>query len=851
MTDKPADNDNQKPVGLQLTETQFSVVPGDRVTIPVILENQGESEDYFELSVRGIPLDWVSIPAPVERLSAGEKKEVALVIEAPPASEVKAGQHTVTLVVFSQSTPSQRAIVEFTLTVAAFEVEGRIGVLMESVQFSVAPGSSAELAIVLQNQGLVEDNFRLSVEGIPVAWISTATPVTRLAPGERRDVTLTILPPRDPQSKAGRYPFKIIVSSQEAADQSVSVDCTLTVAAYTRFSCTIDPPQVEAGQPIKVLVTNQGNIQDTYTLTWQSASDALVFEPAGAQEMRVQPGETTALEFVAQPRQRPFLGGEKTLEYSILVQSAEKETLTVGGEVTTMGMIPVWVVPVVAVLCLGLISVIIFLNIRASSESESATQEAVNATQTAEAALAQLVGATQTAAYNQTQAAISGQLDSDGDGLTDNQELEIGTDPFNPDTDGDGLSDGEEVLRRNTDPLNPDTDADALTDGDEVLIHNTDPLNPDTENDKLNDGEEIRLGTDPNNPDTDNDRLIDGDESPPCPDPLDPDSDEDSIIDGQDLDPCDPNNPSMTATAEASLPTVTPITPTPPATVLPTELPTQPPVAPPVQGTIAFESNPEGNPGIFTVSMPDLTIAPLFSSSGVDTQPAYSPDGSLIAFASTQDGDSDIYLINANGSGQTNLTNSTANDLYPAWSSDGQWILFTSDRDGNQEIYKIRTDGSDLVNLTNDPEDDSQPTWLADQGLFSSQGDRIAFTTDREGNQEIYVMKEDGSEQTNISNTPDEDLYPRATRSGDRIVFVSTRDGSQDVFVMRADGADQNNLSDNPAQDAYPTWSPDAEWISFASDRGGAFDIYIMRSNGTEVYNLTADPAQDYYPAWR
>jgi hypothetical protein len=149
-----------------------------------------------------------------------------------------------------------------------------------------------------------------------------------------------------------------------------------------------------------------------------------------------------------------------------------------------------------------------------------------------------------------------------------------------------------------------------------VLDHNTDPLNPDTDTDKLNDGEEIRIGTDPRNPDTDNDGLIDGDESPPCPDPLNPDSDGDGIIDGQDIDPCDPNNPSLTATAEASLPTATPITPTPPATELPTEVPTQPPVLPPITGTIAYESNRDGNPGIYAMLLPDLTVrhpAGLFS----------------------------------------------------------------------------------------------------------------------------------------------------------------------------------------------------------------------------------------------
>jgi TolB protein len=845
MTEQPNENEAQTPIGLKLAETNFSVVPGSQITIPLGLVNNGDSDDHFEISVRGIPLNWVSIATPVVQLKPGEEQEVPVEIEAPEASQVQAGQHQLTLVVRSQSTPTQRVEREITLTVAAFEVQGRIGVLMEAVQFSVAPGSSTSVPVVLLNQGLVEDSFKLSIDGLPVSWVSTSSPVTRLDPGEQKEVTLTILPPRDAQSKAGRHTFKLIVSSQEAPDQSASVDGTLTVAAYSRFSCEVSPPQVEAGEQARVMVSNQGNIQETFTLTWQSENDSLEFTPGAAQSLKVPAGETAGAAYVPDLRQRPIIGGEKNYPYSILVQSTEKETLTVGGDVLGKGMIPIWVIPVLAVLCLGLVFIFYFLFRDGDSDS-------VQATQTADAALGEMVSATQTAAFNQTQAAQEGERDSDGDGLTDQFELEIGTDPNNPDTDSDRLSDGEEVLRRNTDPLNPDTDSDQLGDGAEVLDHNTDPLKPDTEEDLLIDGEEIRLGTDPRNPDTDSDGLMDGAETPPCPDPLNPDSDGDGIIDGQDLDPCDPNNPSLTATASAELPTATPVTPTPPPTeVPPTEVPTQPPVLPPVSGSIAYESNRDATPGIYSIEMPDLNVSLISSSPGIDTQPAYSPDGSQIAFATTRDGNSEIYIMNANGGNQSNLTNNPSEDLYPAWSADGQWILFTSNRDGNQEVYKVRTSGADLANLTNNPANDAQPTWVSDTGLFSSAGERIAFATDRDGNQEIYVMTSDGAEPTNISNSGSEDFYPRATRSGARIVFVSTRDGSQDVFVMNADGSDQGNLSNNPAQDAYPAWSPDAEWITFASNRNEVFDIFIMRSNGTEVYNLTSDAAQDLYPAWR
>ena len=94
-----------------------------------------------------------------------------------------------------------------------------------------------------------------------------------------------------------------------------------------------------------------------------------------------------------------------------------------------------------------------------------------------------------------------GDLDSDGDGLTDKEEMLLGTDPFNPDTDGDGLTDGEEVKIYHTDPLNPDSDFDGLSDGAEVKIYHTDPMDPDTDRGGVSDGHEvIEDGTNPLDP---------------------------------------------------------------------------------------------------------------------------------------------------------------------------------------------------------------------------------------------------------------------------------------------------------------------------------------------------------------
>jgi hypothetical protein len=89
-------------------------------------------------------------------------------------------------------------------------------------------------------------------------------------------------------------------------------------------------------------------------------------------------------------------------------------------------------------------------------------------------------------------------LDSDNDGLTDEEEVTVyGTDPDLPDSDSDFLLDSEEVFTYFTDPLNPDTDGDGLSDGDEVLLYNTLPGVADTDGDGFSDGEEVAANTNP------------------------------------------------------------------------------------------------------------------------------------------------------------------------------------------------------------------------------------------------------------------------------------------------------------------------------------------------------------------
>ena len=873
-------------IALESQEDHLS--PGSLLSLSIHLNNSGNTQQYLEITFLGIPGSWISIPNPVVPLEAGEQKTLLAQIKIPETPRIQPGRYPIKIRAASQVDPTQAVEAEYALNVSAALVHDRIGVSVESVQYVVAPGSSAQVPVLVQNQGVVADNFRLTIEGIPGSWISTASPVIRLESGTSKTIALKITPPRDPQSRAGRHTFLLRVASQSDPSQIAEVDCALSIAAYTDFAVGLSPAHMDPQAPAHLDIQNRGNVHQTFSVTFQSAGDTLIFEPLQQAingvplawspapnstsskhsfSIQVPAGETADLSFRARPRQTAWLGGTHVDDYRLTVRSADRASQSVEGQVISRAVLPVWVMVGAAGICL----VAFFLAMYLLYSSQHKTSQALATAQFANSA-------TQTVIAAQTAVASLGGQDGDGDGLSNAEELQMGTNPLQPDTDGDRLRDGEEITL-GTDPLKPDSDQDGLTDGDEVLTYHTDPRNPDsdgdqlvdgdeiqrglnplnadTDGDSLRDGDEILIGTDPLKPDTDGDRLLDGNEQLPCPDPLNPDSDGDGVIDSQDPDPCNPANPSLTATASIQVPpTDTPVPPTEFApSPVPTEAPAEtgtPPTPPPaLPGLIAFESNREGSPQLYVSSDPvGGTAIRLMTSVGVDTQPDWSPSGNRIAFTSSRDGNNEIYTMNADGSGLQRLTNDPANDQFPSWSPDGEWIAFTSDRDGNQEIYKVRLDGSDLQNLSNNPANDYQQDWYAHPDLLGTT-DEILFTSDRDGNQEIYVMQADGSQQVNLTNNPANDNFPAGTAIGNRIAFTSDRQGNQEIFVMNRDGENLVNLTNHPANEFDPTWSPDGLWLAYLSDRDGNQEIYVVSTLDGGQFNFSRNPAQELYPAWK
>ena len=237
--------------------------------------------------------------------------------------------------------------------------QGRIGIQVETTSFAVTPGDRVTIPIVLSNHGLEGDVLTLAVDGIPSSWAYTSSASTMLTPGQAQEVLLTIQPPHSLQAGAGRHPFRIQVTSQVAPGQVFEVECILTIAAFAEFSSELRPQRVEAGEPARVTVENQGNIQQAFTLAWQSPSDALAFEPGPTQELSVPPGEVAMAEFSAKPRNRPLFGGEVSFPFTARVQSADAQVQNLSGEVVGRALIPAWLlaavlIGIIAIACLSM-----------------------------------------------------------------------------------------------------------------------------------------------------------------------------------------------------------------------------------------------------------------------------------------------------------------------------------------------------------------------------------------------------------------------------------------------------------------------------------------------------------------
>ncbi len=325
-----------------------------------------------------------------------------------------------------------------------------------------------------------------------------------------------------------------------------------------------------------------------------------------------------------------------------------------------------------------------------------------------------------------------------------------------------------------------------------------------------------------------------------------------------------PSTPTPTPTtvvvqAPTATPTALPASPipTPTATPAAAETPVQPAAMP---GRIAFHSDRTGDLEIWVMDANGNNLRQLTNTPGRDIEPDWSPDGQTIAFSSGREAEDDVqlYLMDADGGNQRRLMDFIAADQVGArWSPDGQWIAFFTNVNGPLDIYKVRADGTELTQLTADASNNFMPDWSPD-------GERIVFVSERDRNREIYVMNADGSNPVRLTDNIADEQRPRWSPDGALILFQSDRDGQNSLYVMDAPALDVAGPIDQEARlltfpaflDESPNWALNGGAILFSSNRDSEvlnlpnWEIYWLSPDGTQITRLTNSPTLDRFPAW-
>jgi len=167
-------------------------------------------------------------------------------------------------------------------------------------------------------------------------------------------------------------------------------------------------------------------------------------------------------------------------------------------------------------------------------------------------------------------------------------------------------------------------------------------------------------------------------------------------------------------------------------------------------------------------------------------------------------------------------------------------ISFVSDRDGNQEIYMMDIDGSNLINLTNNGANDNHPAW-------SPYGKKIAFVSDRDWNDDIYLMNSEGGNVIRLTDNSVDDQDPAWSPDGKQIVFASGKEDRK-IYKMNVDGSQQVRLSNLGIWGANsPSWSPDGSKIAFGS---GIKTIILISPEGENLGDDWIFGADEQHPTW-
>jgi TolB protein len=171
-------------------------------------------------------------------------------------------------------------------------------------------------------------------------------------------------------------------------------------------------------------------------------------------------------------------------------------------------------------------------------------------------------------------------------------------------------------------------------------------------------------------------------------------------------------------------------------------------------------------------------------------------------------------------------------------------VVFVSDRDGNDELYMMDYDGQNQTRLTFNTLRDYMPAWSPDAKT-------IAYTSYKNLNAGLYLLNLEAGKVTPVS-TRGTNFSPSFSADGKKLAFCSTMDGNTEIYVADSDGKNIRRLTFNDAIDASPSWSPTSRELAFISDRSGQGQpqVYIMDAEGSNVRRISFGGSYHDAPAW-
>jgi TolB protein len=170
-------------------------------------------------------------------------------------------------------------------------------------------------------------------------------------------------------------------------------------------------------------------------------------------------------------------------------------------------------------------------------------------------------------------------------------------------------------------------------------------------------------------------------------------------------------------------------------------------------------------------------------------------------------------------------------------------IAFISRQNGNKELFVMDQNGSNVRQLTSDRSIILSPAWSPDSR-------EIAVTSYRDRNPDLVALGLNGNGRRLLSQHPGLNSAPAWSPDNSRIALTLSKDGNPEIYTMSRNGTDLRRLTNHPAIDTSATWSPTGRQIAFVSDRSGSPQVYIMDAEGSNVRRLTYQGNYNDRPSW-